>query len=314
MTFQPVLPIAVLIVVAVVVIAMRLLTMRRLYATAGGRWSTVWRWTGLTLAMLLLLIAAARPGIDHGERAAAARAADNTNVFFVVDRSPDTAVSDHRENQSRMSAIRDDLEGLIDQYPGARFAMIAFASRPSLDWPLSEDAWSLRPEVASLTPYPASADNEDVNAAAAANVLRYQLIGAGQQYPNSESLVFYFGSGAAGSRAPQGEFEPTAGSVDGGAVFGYGAGRDEPGLRAVAQQYGVPYVDRDGGGPIAEFAPGGGEAPQSTAGASTSSDVPGRTELYWVFTLVAAVLLLFELFSSIRDIRRTRLARRDVTV
>ncbi|HKV22262.1 MAG TPA: VWA domain-containing protein, partial [Mycobacterium sp.] len=127
MTFQPVLPIAVLIVVAVVVIAMRLLAMRRLYATAGGRWSTVWRWTGLTLAVLLLLIAAARPGIDHGERAAAARAADNTNVFFVVDRSPDTAVSDHGENQSRMSAIRDDLEGLIDQYPGARFAMIAFA-------------------------------------------------------------------------------------------------------------------------------------------------------------------------------------------
>lgn len=314
MTFQPVLPTVVLIVVAVVVIAMRLLSMRRLYATAGGRWSTVWRWTGLTLAVLLLLIAAARPGIDHGERGAAAtRAADNTNVFFIVDRSPDSGLEDHGGNQSRMAAIRDDIEALIDQYPGARFAMIAFASRPSLDWPLSEDAWSLRPEVARLTPYPVSADNEDVNAAAAANVLRYQLIGAGQQYPNSESLVFYFGSGAAGSDAPQGEFEPTAGSVDGGAVFGYGAARDAPGLRAVAEQLGVPYVDRDDGRPIAESAPGGG-TPQPTTGATTPSDVPGRTELYWVFTLLAAVLLLFELFAGIRDIRRTRLARRDVTV
>jgi hypothetical protein len=314
MTFQPVLPTVVLIVVAVVVIAMRLLTMRRLYATAGGRWSTVWRWTGLTLAVLLLLIAAARPGIDHGERgAAAARAADNTNVFFIVDRSPDSGVEDHRDNESRMSAIRDDIQALIDQYPGARFAMIAFASRPSLDWPLSEDAWSLRPEVARLTPYPANADNEDVNAAAAANVLRYQLIGAGQQYPTSESLVFYFGSGPAGSRAPQGEFEPTAGAVDGGAVFGYGAARDEPGLRAVAGQLGVPYVDRDDGKPIAEFAPGGG-TPQPITGATAPSEVPGRTELYWVFTLLAAVLLLFELFAGIRDIRRTRLARRDVMV
>jgi hypothetical protein len=314
MTFQPVLPTVVLIVVAVVVIAMRLLTMRRLYATAGGRWSTVWRWTGLTLAVLLLLIAAARPGIDHAERGAtAARAADNTNVFFIVDRSPDSGVRDHRDNQSRMSAIRDDIQALIDQYPGARFAMIAFASRPSLDWPLSEDAWSLRPEVARLTPYPANADNEDVNAAAAANVLRYQLIGAGQQHPNSESLVFYFGSGPAGSRAPQGEFEPTAGAVDGGAVFGYGAARDEPGLRAVAEQLGVPYVDRDDGKPIAEFAPGGG-TPQPTTGVTALSEVPGRTELYWVFTLLAAVLLLFELFAGIRDIRRTRLARRDVTV
>ena len=315
MTFQPVLPAAVLIVVAIVVIAMRLLSMRRLYATAGGRWSTVWRWTGLTLAVLLLLIAAARPAIDHGERgAAAARAADNTNVFFIVDRSPDSALEDHGDNQSRMSAMRNDIEALIDQYPGARFAMIAFASRPSLDWPLSEDAWSLRPEVARLTPYPASDDAGDVNAAAAANVLRYQLIGAGQQYPNSESLVFYFGSGAAGSGAPQGEFEPTAGSVDGGAVFGYGAARNEPGLRAVADQLGVPYVDRNDGRPIAESAPGGGAAPAPTTGATTPSDVPARTELYWVFTLLASVLLLFELFAGIRDLRRTRLARRDVAV
>ena len=189
--------------------------------------------------------------------------------------------------------------------------MIAFASRPSLDWPLSEDAWSLRPEVARLTPYPASADDEDVNAAAAANVLRYQLIGAGQQYPDSESLVFYFGSGAAGSRAPQGEFDPTAGSVDGGAVFGYGAARNEAGLRRVAEQLGLPYVDRDDGRSVAESAPGRGEAAPS---AGLSTGVADRTELYWVFTMLAAMLLLFELFASIRDIRRTRLARRDVAL
>jgi hypothetical protein len=315
MTFQPVLPTAVLLVVAVVVIALRLLTMRRLYAMAGGRWSTVWRWSGLTLAVLLILIAAARPGVEHGERGAtaAARSADNTNVFFIVDRSPDSALEDHAENQSRMSAIRNDIDSLIDEYPGARFAMIAFAARPSLDWPLSEDAWSLRPEVARLTPYPADADAEDANAAAAANVLRYQLIGAGQQYPDSESLVFYFGSGAAGSRAPQGAFDPTAGSVDGGAVFGYGAARNEQGLRAIAEQLGLPYVDRDDGRSIAEAAPGRG-APEPTAGASTPSGVADRTELYWLFTLLASVLLLFELFASIRDIRRTRLARRDVAL
>ena len=313
MTFQPVLPTVVLLVVAAVVIALRLMTMRRLYATAGGRWSTVWRWSGLTLAVVLIIIAAARPGVEHGERGAtaAARSADNTNVFFIVDRSPDSAVDDHDENQSRMSAIRSDIESLIDEYPGARFAMIAFASRASLDWPLSEDAWSLRPEVARLTPYPAAA--EDANAAAAANVLRYQLIGAGQRYPDSESLVFYFGSGAAGSRAPQGAFDPTAGSVDGGAVFGYGAAQNEQRLRAIAEQLGLPYVNRDDGRAIAEAAPGRG-APQVTAGATTPSGVADRTELYWVFTSLASVLLLFDLFASIRDIRRTRLARRDVTL
>jgi hypothetical protein len=314
MTFAPVLPFVVLLVIAVVVVALRLLTMRRLHATAGARWTTVGRWAGLTLAILLILIAAARPGIEHGERgsAVAKQSAENTNVFFLVDRSADSAVEDHGDRQPRMSAIRSDIEALIDQYPAARFAVIAFASRASLDWPLSEDAWSLRPEVARLSPYPANDTTEDVNAAAAANVLRYQLIAAGQQYPDSKSLVFYFGSGAPGSRAPQGEFEPPAGAVDGGAVFGYGAAQNESGLRRIAEQLDVPYVDRDDGRPLSESAPDSGTA-DSTSIAMTSPGVAERTELYWVFTLPAAVLILFELFAGIRDLRRTRSARRDVT-
>ncbi len=233
--------------------------------------------------------------------------AENTNVFFIVDRSAGFGRRRLRRRGSHeCPGFAATSKTLIDQYPGARFAMIAFASRPSLDWPLSEDAWSLRPEVARLTPYPASDDDEDVNAAAAANVLRYQLIAAGQQYPDSESLVFYFGSGAAGSRAPQGEFDPSTGSVDGGAVFGYGAARNGAGLRDIAEQLGLPYVDRDDGRPIAEAAPGSGGTTAGASGASTPSGVADRTELYWVFTLLAAVLLLFELFASIRDVRRTQ--------
>src|SRR6201999_2659099 len=102
MTVHPVLPAIALLVIAVVVIALRLLTMRRLYTTAGARWSTVWRWSGLTLAVLLILIAAARPGIDHGERGdTAVPSAQNTNIFFVVDRSTDSAVEDFDDRQSR---------------------------------------------------------------------------------------------------------------------------------------------------------------------------------------------------------------------
>ena len=313
MTFQPVLPAVVLIVIAVIVVALRLLNMRRLHTTSGAGWSTVWRWSGLTLAVLLILLAAARPGIEHGdqEATAAARSGENTNIFFIVDRSADSAVEDYADGQSRMSGIRSDIEALIDRYPRARFAVVTFASRSSLDWPLSEDAWSLKPVMARLTPYAATDADEDVNAAAAANVLRYQLIAAGQQYPGSESLVFYFGSGAAGSRAPQGEFDPAEDAVDGGAVFGYGAARNEPGLRRIATQLGVPYVNRDGGDPVASAAPDGG-GPQPSEDATPATGITDRTELYWVFTLLASVLLLFELFASIRDVRRTRLARRDV--
>lgn len=303
MTFQPVLPPVILAVIAVALIALRLLTMRQLHTTAGAQWSTVGRWCGLTLAVLLVLIAAARPGIGPLPRdvAVAKQLGSNTNVFIVVDRSAES------------DGIRGDIEALIDRYPQARFAVISFAARPSLDWPLSEDVWSLQPLVSRLTPY--SDDRGLVNAAAAANVLRYQLIAAAQQYPDAQNLVFYFGSGAAGSRVPQGEFDPPPGSVDGGAVLGYGIADEgdtalnEPALRRVADQLGVPYVHREAGQQLPQATPVQ-PADQPTA----TSGIPQRTELYFVFTLLAAVLLLFEVYLTVREFRRTRLARRDVTL
>ena len=315
MTFQPVLPPVLLIVVAVVLIALRFISMRHLHTSRGARWATVSRWCGLTLAVLLLLIGAARPGLEaNGEQSmTAAGSGQNVNVFFVVDRSPESGLDDY-DGKPRMDGIRADIDTLIERYPGARFAMIAFASRASLDWPLSEDVWSLEPAVAGLTPYAATDVPED--AAAAANVLRYQLIAAGQQYRDSTNLVFYFGSGASGSDAPQGEFEPVAGTVEGGAVFGYGAlgggapAYDEARLRLIAEQLGLPYVHRQNGQPLPQTRSNTVAAQSSP----TTPDVAKRTELYWVFTLIASMLLLCELFLAIREYRRTRMARRSVAL
>ena len=312
MTVTPVVMPVLLIVVAAVVIMLRLITMRQLASSRAQRWSTVWRWSGLTLALVLLLIAAARPAIGHGERqdAATQRPDAAANVFLIVDRSADTAVADYGDGETRLAGIRDDVAALIDRYPGARFAMITFAPRPSLEWPLSEDSWSLEPVVAALRPY--SPDAGEVNAAAAANSLRYQLIAAGQRHPGAPNLVFYLGAGAPGSTAPQGEFDLVAGSVDGGAVLGYGAGRNEAGLRALAGQLTVPYVARDDTRPVADvILDQVGSAPDEIG---TAAQKPDRTDLYWVFTLVAAVLLLFEIYLTLREFRARRSARRDVMV
>ncbi|MEO3758628.1 VWA domain-containing protein [Mycobacterium sp. B14F4] len=312
MTFTPVVMPVLLIVVAVVVVMLRLITMRQLATSRSQRWTTVWRWSGLTLAVVLLLIAAARPAIGPGEeQTTAARAGDaGANVFLVVDRSADTGQADYGDGQTRLAGIRDDLTALIDRYADARFALITFAARPSLQWPLSEDSWSLKPVAAQLQPY--SPDVGEVNAAAAANILRYQLIAAGQRHPGAPNLVFYLGSGAPGSSAPQGEFDPVPGSVDGGAVLGYGATRNEAGLRQVAGQLGVPYVSRDGARPVTEALP---DQDGFTSGEAVApAHAPDRTDLYWVFTLVAAVLLLFEIYLTLREFRASRSARRDVGV
>ncbi|OBI74019.1 VWA domain-containing protein [Mycobacterium sp. E740] len=313
MTFSPVVPPVLLIAIAAAAIVLRVVTMLQLARTAGQRWTTVWRWSSLTLAVVLLLIAAARPAIGPGapesEAATSAgrSAGDATaNVFLVVDRSADTAVADYGDGQPRITGIRDDIAALIDRYPRARFALITFATRSSLEWPLSEDNWSLKPVVAGVRPYQDDTGG-GVNAAAAANVLRYQLIAAGQRDPGAQNLVFYLGSGAPASQAPQGTFDPVPGSVDGGAVLGYGAAHNEPGLRRIADQLGVPFVARDAAQPVTEA------APEATAVApAQSTAAPENTELYWVFTMVAAVLLLFEVYLTMREYRTSRAARREV--
>lgn len=310
MTFSPVVLPALLVVAAVAVIMLRLITMRQLATSRAQRWATVWRWSGLTLAVVLLLIAAARPAIgEDQQRFDATRYGDAApNMFLIVDRSADTGVTDYGDGRTRLAGIRDDVTALIERYPNARIAMITFASRPSLEWPLSADTWSLAPVVNTLTPM--SADTGEVNAAAAANVLRYQLIAAGQRHPGDPNLVFYFGSGAPGSSAPQGEFDPVPGSVDGGAVLGYGAARNEPGLSRLAEQLGVPYVTRDGARPVTEVIPDLDTlAPEASA---SPTRTPDRIQLYWVFALAAAVLLLLEIHLTVREIRARGRAHRDV--
>lgn len=301
MTFSPVVPPVLLITVALAAVVLRLLTMRQL-ARTGQRWTTVWRWSALTLAVMLMLIAAARPALGGDGEESATTSSDGdarANVFLIVDRSTDSAIAD----------IRDDVAALIDHYPQARFALITFAARSSVEWPLSEDNWSLKPVVAAVTASPDTAAGE-VNAAAAANVLRYQLIAAGQRNPGAQNLVFYFGSGAPGSQAPQGEFDPVPGSVDGGAVFGFGASRDDSRLQAVADQLGVPFVPRDTARAVTDDAPD----VDGVSSAQASATADDRTDLYWVFTMVAAVLLLFEVYLTLREFRTSRSARRDEVV
>jgi Ca-activated chloride channel homolog len=316
MTMHPVLP-PLLLAAAAVLIAAQVLALRRWRMSGRGR-AALWRWLLVTGAALLLVFAAARVVVTGDDESAPRSAGDTEpNVFLVVDRSPDMAVNDI-DGRTRMEAARDDLQALIDRYPRARFAVIGFASAPSLEWPLSADTWSLRPVLDTITPYRYRPDAvTQTNAGAASTVLRYQLISAVQQYPRATTLVFYLGAGSRESRLPAREFVPPAEAIGGGAVLGYGSvvGGPIPGtdterspvddttLRAVAGQLGVPFIARPGGAlPTAELPDDGGENERSADVASAR----GQTETYWLPALGAAVLILIELYFVLRDFRRTR--------
>lgn len=304
MTFHPVLPWPILAVVAGALLLARLVALRQALLSAGRRRRAALRWTGVTLAVLLLIVATTRPALlDDGNRQdATAAAGANLNVFLVVDQSANSGVDDYGDGQPRIAGMRDDIAALIKQYPAARYALVGFASKAALDWPLSEDVWSLRPTIAALGSQNAG---PEPNAGAADNVLRYQLIEATQQYPGSRNVVLYFGSGAPGSRAPQGDFNVMRGSVAGGAVLGYGRtdAIDEAELHRIATQLDVPYIHRDLGQPL---------QPNLPDAARSRADPSERTELYWLPALLAAGLLLAEIYLSVREFRRGRIARRDL--
>ncbi|MGV0597493.1 hypothetical protein [Mycolicibacterium porcinum] len=300
MTFEPVLPSLLVAALAVVLLTARAITFGRVRAQGGG-WAAVWRWSALTTAGLLLLVAALGP-VAGGNRDAAPRAAGDgePNIFVLLDRSPDMSVQD-ADGRSRIAAARDDITALIDRYPHARFALIGFADRPSVDWPLSADTWSLRPLVVATNAHPATTEAADANVGAAANILRYQLISAVQQFPRAQNLVFYLGAGAPESQAPQREFQLPENAVHGGAVLGY----DDAGaqaLRGVADQIGVPFVPRTDATPLAGALPGDATAGQAPAAVPSATTV----ELYWVFAAVAALLILVELYLVLRDFRSTQ--------
>lgn len=348
MTFQPIVPVAVLITIAVVLIGIRMAALYRVLVRTGtGRYMrVVLRWGALTAAGLLLVLAAARPGLPHGDphgmatnRAAPSSA--NANVFFVVDRSVDGRVEDYTEAKSRMSGIRSDIAALIDQYPHARFAVISFSSKAGMDWPLSDDMWSLKPLIKGLSTYTEVPRDAmfSVNVGAANDLLHTKLAEASKQYRDSKNLVFYFGEGAGGSRAPQGGFDIPQGAIAGGAVLGYGtadggpipegffngnlvyewdqqtnraanSSLNEDALKGIAGELGVPYFHRDNG-PITPVVPAVDLTGTPSGDASVIASVTvERTELYWLFTGLAALLALGETYLTLREFRRNRPPRR----
>ena len=93
--------------------------------------------------------------------------------------------------------------------------------------------------------------------------------------------------------------------MNGGAVLGYGRSDaiNEAELRQIAGQLHVPYVHRDRGQPFRADLP---DTPHGTVVAAE------RVDLYWLPALLAAGLLLAEIYLSVRQFRRGRIARRDL--
>ncbi|MDN4646331.1 vWA domain-containing protein [Arthrobacter sp. PsM3] len=296
--------------------------------------------------VLLLLLAAARPGVPGGTAQAAAT---GLNVFFVVDTSSSIVAEDHAPGGGqgagrrgtgvpRLDGVRKDIRAIAEDLAGARYSLLSFDSGAAVRMPLTADTSALDTAVSVLGPQ-VTAYSTGSSVSAARTVLAERLAAARDSHPERPRLVFYFGDGEQTSAAPPQALGIDGSLISGGAVLGYGTrdgGRmkenngdptrpaetyiqdpatgtaavsrlDEDQLRDIARQLAVPYVHRAAGDATAPM------LQKATPGTleRTGESLDGRTELYWLPAFAAFLLALRETLlvsGRLRELRPVRLA------
>jgi Ca-activated chloride channel homolog len=306
MTFDPLLPVPVLIaLVAAAVIAASVVVRRGSVTHAGlARWSAMG---------VLIVIVAADPALGGGQ--AAVKRSD-ANVLFVVDTTGSMAAEDYNAGEPRLAGVRHDIAALADEFPGAHFSLVTFNSRTRVIVPWTTDRGALDSATQLLrqewTLY-AQGTRLDEPLPTMRDVL--PRAGPSRGY----DVVFFLSDGEQTEQPAPQSFEPLGDIVAGGAVLGYGTTDgarmhvyighdedpegyiaddetgadavsrvDEANLARIADELGVNYVHRTEPDDVGEIA----GAAADRAGTMFSGERDTLRRLYWLpaFGLIALVL------------------------
>lgn len=337
MTFSPLLPVGMLVVVLGAMALFAIVQFARAPRRPGA-----WHWL-IRLGMVVLLFGLAlRPGLPTNLRPPTA--SGDVDVYFVVDTTSSMAAEDFGPSgEPRLVGVRADLEAITAELAGARFSLITFDAETVQRLPLTTDATAVVSGAKAL--------NQEVTVysggssiSAPVSFLSERLARDAEAYPERSRVVYYFGDGEQTVAEPPESFEEVSAFVDQGAVLGYGTaegGRmkqfsgyddgdserpyitwfsdsgeqeaisriDEAALTGIAAQLNVDYVHRNSGEPVDDVVEG------ITVGnvRSSTSPVVETPEFYWIFAIGFGILALTEiagLAGALRDLRRLEGVRR----
>jgi Ca-activated chloride channel family protein len=332
--WQPILPVPLIVAAAIVLLGF---TLWRVFAERRNR-ALFWSWTRRAVIVALLLLVIARPGLPGGTARASVA---ELNVFFVVDTTSSVAAEDWNGHEPRLDGVRSDIESITDQLAGARFSLLSFDSTAIQRVPLTEDttavdtaAKAMRQEV---TYYSHGSTISEAN-----TLLATVLKEAQKSDPKRANVVYYLGDGEQTADTKPGSFVSSKPLVDGGGVLGYGTSQggrmkefdgygdeysanryikdktrpgdpdaisriDEPNLRAIASELGVPYLHRSAGASLASVVdPEKGGHIVSSAGRTASV-----FDLYWIPAIPTFLLLFVDIALVVGALGDVRPARRE---
>ena len=285
-----------------------------------GRWALR---LGMIVVVFVILL---RPGIPGGT---SQTLATDTDVVIVVDTTASIVAEDWAGDRPRIDGVRTDVQAIVDEYPGARFALISFDAAAQLRLPLTTDATALMSSLDVMRPE-VTDQSRGSSIGIANRMLADTLSAAAKASPERSRMVFYLGDGEQTASSEPESFASSAKYVDGGAVLGYGTTEggpmrkttgqgteggdyieyqgqpalsviDEDNLRKVSEQLGVEYQARTADARI-ELP----EAPTSTTDYAASGEVGNVIELYWIAALALIVLLAVEVALATASVVRLR--------
>ncbi|MGW8482531.1 vWA domain-containing protein [Microbacterium sp. NPDC055903] len=321
MIFQPVLhPLLVILICAPVAVVAVLALIRKGQATTDRM---LWGMRlVLVLACAVLLL---RPGIPGGSTQTLAT---DTDIVLVVDTTASIVAEDWDDDETRLTGIRQDVQAIVDEYPGARYALISFDAAAELRLPLTTDTTALISSLEVMRPE-VTAQSRGSSIGIANAMVEETLQNAAETSPDRARMVFYLGDGEQTVSSEPESFSASAEYVDGGGVLGYGTAEggpmrtttigdeggeyiqyegadalsviDEDNLQAIADELGVTYQHR-----AADAAVELPEAPATTSNYSESGEVGNVVELYWIAAAVIALLLAIELAIATARVARLR--------
>ena len=324
MIFQPVLNVFLLALLCAPVAALAVIALTK----AKGRDRALWAMRlVLLLACFFMLL---RPGIPGG---ATQTLATDTDIVLVVDTTASIVAEDWNGDEPRLDGVRADVQAIVDEYPGARFALITFDASADLRMPLTTDTTALVSSLEVLRPEVTS-QSRGSSIGIANQLLTDTLSNVAEASPDRSRMVFYFGDGEQTVTSPPEPFDGSEKLTDAGAVLGYGTAEggpmrlttggidgsaneyieyqgtnalsviDEGNLEAIASDLGVEYQHRTADAELTLP-----DAPSTTTDYAESGSVGNVTELYWIAALVGVALLGVELTRASLLVARLRLLR-----
>ena len=309
MSFELLLPWPVIVFVA---IATTVWAVRR-WRTADRRRLSIVRITGI---VALLLVIALDPAIDGGKVAALRSDAD---VLFVVDTTGSMAAEDYDGDNQRFEGVRADIMELVDEFPGAHFALVTFDTTERIVVPWTTDVGAFETAVGLL--------RQERTMYARGSRLDRPIDAMARLVPRTDdgsrySVAFLLSDGEQTAEGDPPDFRSLDRSIADGAVLGYGSadgGRmriyterdsqldqyiqdpdtgedalsriDEDMLRGIADDLGVEYFHRTSRGGLDDLAAGiADDAERERAGTRE-----GDRRLYWVAAFGIVGLVLWQL-------------------